>query len=252
MYDSLSSDYDRFINWPNRLRVELPFIITELEAIQAHSVLDAATGTGMHAIALAQQGYSVAGADLSSGMVERARLNATSATVQARFEIAAFGALSQAFGKQSFDAVLCLGNSLPHLITLPELEDALADFAASLRAGGMLLIQNRNFDAIMAQHERWMEPQAYSDGKSDWLFQRFYDFDTDGLVTFNMVTFKRIGQGNWSQQVVSSRLRPLLKEELIASLRQAGFSDIETFGNMSGAQYDLMTSPNLVVVARIT
>ena len=71
MYDSLSSDYDRFVNWQNRLAIELPFIIQQLQQINAKSILDAATGTGMHAIALAQLGYFTAGSDISTGMIQK-------------------------------------------------------------------------------------------------------------------------------------------------------------------------------------
>ena len=125
MYDAFSLDYDRFVNWPNRLAFELPFIQQQLEALKAApdqtlSILDAACGTGMHAIALAQQGHSVSGADLSTGMIERAKVNAAEAGVQARFAAAGFGALAQEFQGQPdfpFDALLCLGNSLPHLLT---------------------------------------------------------------------------------------------------------------------------------------
>jgi 2-polyprenyl-3-methyl-5-hydroxy-6-metoxy-1,4-benzoquinol methylase len=113
----LSSDYDRFVNWQNRLAIELPFIIEQLQSSNAKTVLDAATGTGMHAIALAQLGYQSTGADNSIGMIEKARHNATSAGVSVRFEIAGFGTLAHSLGTHSFDAVLCLGNSLPHLLS---------------------------------------------------------------------------------------------------------------------------------------
>src|SRR5512139_3622802 len=122
MYDSLSSDYDRFVNWQNRLSLELPFIIRQLQQVIARSILDAATGTGMHAIALAQLGYYATGADISSGMVDKARMNASSAGVQVQFEISGFGGMAATFGAHSFDAVLCLGNSLPHLLSAADLE----------------------------------------------------------------------------------------------------------------------------------
>jgi SAM-dependent methyltransferase len=252
MYDALCSDYDRFVNWQNRLSVELPFIIEKLHEINARLVLDAATGTGMHAIALAQLGYQASGADISQGMIDRARINAKSARVQVRFELAGFGKLAQTFGNHSFDALICLGNSLPHLLSFPELIAALVDFAACLKPGGLLLLQNRNFDAVMAHHDRWMEPQSHSEAEAEWIFQRFYDFDPDGLLTFNMVTLNRTDLGKWSQQVVTSRLRPLLKDELISGLSEAGFVSLTPFGDMSGALFDPETSPNLVVLARLS
>ena len=250
MYDTLSSDYDRFVNWQNRLSFELPFIIKQLKQINARSVLDAATGTGMHAIALAQLGYKATGADISPGMVQKARTNASSAGVQVHFELAGFGTLAHALGKHSFDSVLCLGNSLPHLLSRPELDSALLDFTACLKPGGLLLIQNRNFDAVMLHHARWMEPQSHSETDAEWIFQRFYDFDPDGMLTFNMVTLKRENQGNWSQEVVSSRLRPLIKDELISALSKAGFESTVSYGNMSGDPFDPESSGNLVVLAK--
>jgi len=69
MYDDFSSDYDRFIDWSARLATELAFIERELQTVGVRRVLDAACGTGVHAIALAQQGYVVVGADLSAGMI---------------------------------------------------------------------------------------------------------------------------------------------------------------------------------------
>ena len=155
MYDSFSSDYDRFVNWPNRLNFELPFIEREIQAVGTpHAparVLDAACGTGMHAVALAKRGYRAAGADISAGMVARAAANAAEAGVEIPFVPAGFGQLALAFRQNNpaylpFDALLCLGNSLPHLLTPSDLSAALADFGVCLRPGGLLLIQNRNFE----------------------------------------------------------------------------------------------------------
>jgi glycine/sarcosine N-methyltransferase len=251
MYDGFSADYDRFVNWPARLAAELPFIEGQLQAVGARRLLDAACGTGMHAIALAKQGHCVVGADLSTGMIERARGNAEAAGVDARFEVAGFGELSAQMGT-GFDAVLCLGNSLPHVLVPDDLAAALADFAACLRPGGLLLIQNRNFDSVLNQGERWMGPQAYREGETEWVFQRFYDFEPDGLLTFNVVTLRREGAGDWSQRVATTRLFPLRQAELIAALEMAGFGEIVCWGDMQGSPFELEASGNLVVSGRNT
>ena len=255
MYDALSADYDRFVNWPARLAVELPFIKQQLQEMarpgqEAPKVLDAACGTGMHAIALAQAGYRVSGADLSAGMIERAGENARLAGVAARFEQAGFGQLAETFGQGSFDALLCLGNSLPHVLELEELNNALCDFATCLRPGGLLLIQNRNFDAVLARRERWMEPQAHRDGQAEWLFVRFYDFDPDGRISFHVMTLSRAGEGGWGQQVSTTRLYPLRQAELSAALAAAGFGEVELYGDMTGKPFDPGSSGNLVAAAR--
>ena len=259
LYDPFSADYDRFVNWKERLAYELPFIEQQLTASGARRVLDAACGTGMHAIALAQRGYDVTGADLSVGMVERARENAAVIGSEARFVVAGFGelaarlALSGAEGMgNDFDALLCLGNSLPHVLTADALHATLTDFAAVLRPGGLLLIQNRNFDAVMrgeAARARWMSPQAHREGGREWLFVRFYDFNPDGTLAFNILTLRREQAGEWIQQIEATTLRPLLHAELLDALAVAGFGDVACYGDMTGAPFDPETSGNLIVRA---
>lgn len=254
MYDAFSNDYDRFVNWESRLAVELPFIQQQLSPLRSPAggparVLDAACGTGMHALALARAGYEVAGADLSAGMVERAWANAARAGLNVRFKTAGFGQLEKTFGSNQFDALLCLGNSLPHLLTPTDLNATLADFAACLRPGGLLLIQNRNFDAVMNARERWMEPQSFREGQSEWIFLRFYDYLPDGQIIFNIVTLKRYEGSEWKQQVAASELRPQLQVELSAAVQQAGFATIQSYGAMSGAAFEPASSGNLILRA---
>ena len=250
LYDPFSADYDRFVNWKERLAYELPFIEQQLTTSGAWCILDTACGTGMHAIALAQRGYDVTGADLSVGMIERARENAAAAVgCEARFVVAGFGDLAAGVG-DGFDALLCLGNSLPHVLTADALHETLTDFAAVLRPGGLLLIQNRNFDEVLTRGERWMDPQAHREGGREWLFIRFYDFNPDGTLTFNILTLRCDQAGEWTQQIEATTLRPLLQAELLDAVAAAGFGDIGCYGDMQGAPFDSEASPNLVVTAR--
>lgn len=251
MYDDFSSDYDRFVSWPGRLALEMPFLQRQLEEAGAKEVLDVACGTGMHAIALAQAGYEVSGTDISTRMIDRARVNAQMARVNVRFKQAGFGEQESTFGKARFHAVLCLGNSLPHLLTADQLDAALADLFACLKPGGLLILQNRNFDVVMQERMRWMEPQSTRDGQAEWLFLRFYDFAPDGLLSFNIITLYREGESEWRQATGSTTLRPLLAAELETTLGRAGFQSITFYGDMKGAPFDMTGSGNLVACARL-
>ena len=254
MYDQLSHDYDRFVNWPGRLSYEMPFLLSQLNAITKQEstplrVLDAACGTGQHTIALAKAGMQVAGADMSVEMIKVAQQNAANAGVSPDFQAAGFGSLSATFGASHFDALLCLGNSLPHLLTTQDLAAALKDFFACLVPGGLLLIQNRNFNAVLADHNRWMEPQAYTEGKHEWVFQRFYDFEPDGLIRFNIVTLKREKPGDWQASLTSTHLSPQTRQELEQALLTAGFTQIKVFGSLEDVFFDPAKSGNLVILA---
>lgn len=255
MYEKFADEYDHFVNWHSRLAFEMPFITTQLKSIEAQkgqplAILDAACGSGMHAIALAELGYQVSGADLYPEMIEKAQSNAAQAGQKVYFQAAGFGQLSQTFGTGKFDALLCLGNSLPHATSEPALLDTLTDFFACLKEDGLLLIQNRNFDQVLAKKERWMEPQAKSENGSEWVFMRFYDFEADGLIRFNILTLKREQGADWQSNLTSTFLKPLTADYMVALLRQSGFRNITAYGNMDGSNFDPDSSPNLILTAR--
>lgn len=256
LYDQFSEDYDRFVDWEARLAVELPFLKRQIDAVSAVpdqpslQILDAACGTGQHVIALTRAGYACAGADASAEMINQARQHARDADLPIPFEVAGFGELEPAFGQQSQDVILCLGNSLPHILTPAELAASLADFRAVLRPGGRLIIQNRNFDQVLAQHQRWMAPQTHHGGGRTTLFVRFYDFDPDGLITFNILTLRGDAGEAYRQEQVSTRLWPMTEEVLTSALTAAEFSEISRYGDLTGSPFDRDQSGNLVIIAR--
>ncbi len=250
MYDSLSADYDRFVNWPSRLAVELPFLEEKLSSAGARTVLDAACGTGRHALELAKRGFSVSASDSSAGMIAQAKSNASAAGIGVRFEQAGFGEMRRTFGTAVFEALLCLGNSLPHIPAPDGLISTLRDFSGCLKPGGLLILQNRNFDRLLATRERWIDPQSSAADGREWLFLRFYDFETDGSITFNIVTLRRETSGDWNQSVSSTRLWPLVESDLTGALAAAGFEKIERYGSMRGAAFDTGTSPDLILAAK--
>ncbi len=254
MYDSFSEDYDRFVNWSGRLAYEMPFLEKQIKHLQksgkkALKILDSACGTGMHAIELAKQGHEVSAADLFPQMVKKGQENARQAGVEVQFSTAGFGGLADVFGHDEFDLVLCLGNSLPHILSENDLIDALKDFAAVLRKGGMLFIQNRNFDVVMNKQSRWMEPQVFQSEGKEWIFQRFYDFLADSSIRFNIVTLRRTMESDWKAEVGSTLLRPQLAEPLSRMLAEVGFEKIHAYGSMEGELFDPSSSGNLILTS---
>ena len=256
-YDDFSRDYDRFVNWDERLKVEMPFLKETLHTskqVRGHSprVLDAGCGTGMHAIALATEGFQAAGADISGEMIRQAKTNTEMANKAVEFKPAGFGELAKAFSDSAhfpFDGLICLGNSLPHMLSKEAISGALADMANCLCSGGVLLIQNRNFDAVMKEKQRWLGTQSYREGEKEWVFLRFYDFDADGLITFNIVRLFRQGDSPWSEAHSTTRLYPLLQDTLIGLIADTGFESITCFGKMDNEPFNPAASGNLVVRA---
>jgi len=254
MYDKFASQYDFFVNWKSRLAYEMPFIEEQLALLgglpEQHRLMDSACGTGQHAIALARLGYQVSGTDLFPQMVNLANTNALAADVNIRFKTAGFGSIAAAFPGESFDAVFCLGNSLPHVNSLNDLQHTLEDFHACMAPGALLLLQQRNFDAAMRAKNRFMDPQTHISGDEEWLFFRFYDFEPDGKIQFSILTLTRKPGAPWTSALTSTFLLPILHADLKKALENVGFSDLRFYGNMKAEEFDPATSGDLIATAR--
>jgi len=247
-YDGLVGTYDLMIPWEKRIAREEGFFRRIFEAAGARRVLDAACGTGRHAVAFARMGFEAAGADVSPAMVEKARAHASETGTRAEFRVAGFGGLADAF-RAPFDAVTCLGNSLPHLGGEAALRATLADFRAVLRPGGVLVVQNRNYDRLLRERARFQPPGGHGTPDGEVVFLRITDYICEERVDFTILTLTRSG-GRWDLEARTTPLRPLRRSVLEAALSEAGFREIGIFGGYGGEPYDAPGTQDLVAVAR--
>ena len=247
LYDDFANYYDLMVDWDSRLAGESAFLREVLETTNATRVLDLACGTGMHAILFARWGFEVVAADPSKKMLEIARKNAQAAGVSVDFIPVGFGELSKTI-EQQFDVVYCLGNSLPHLLSDRELMDAARDVIAVLRPDGKLVAQNRNYDKVWAEKNRFMPLEAVEREGRDIVFFRFLDFAAD-LITFNIATMIRQADKSWSYTVSSTKHRPVFRDDLDRVLSGVGFHPVRFYGDLKGNSYIKDVSGDLVVVA---
>lgn len=245
LYDRFSESYDVMVDWKERLEREEPFFRSLFERVGARRVLDVGCATGGHVLCFADMGLEAVGVDPSLEMVRRAEARA-GGRPRVRFLQAGFGELAKRVGGV-FDVVTCLGNTLPHATTRPRLDRALADMAAVLRPGGLLAIQQLNYDRILAERRRFLGVSSGIRDGIEHLFFRFYDFDGENL-TFNVVTFKK-DAGRWGFQVDSTPLRAIRWAELSEALSGAGFGSVEWYGGYDRSAFDPSSSNDLVVVA---
>ena len=264
-YDRQAAVYEVMNDWPSRLAFELPFLRRALEQARARTLLEVACGGGHHAIALALEGYTVSGADLSAAMIDLARRNAAQPDVSIRFEQAGFADIGTPFNV-TFDAVLCLGNSLPHVLTEKDQLAALTAMHGRLRHGGVLVLQNLNYDLRWKSRPRFFALNPVTlDGRPAlvWRIADYHDPATrvagldgpcpePGLITFHIATIEQDAEGKWQATVRSTLQRPLFANDLTRWLAQVGFQDATLFGGMDASTFDSGSSPDLVIVARKT
>ena len=254
-YDALAPMFDVMTDWGARLTSEGPFLQGMLAEVNAERVLDAACGSGGHALALAQWGYDVVGADVSPVMIALAEEKAAAAGLDVPFVVAGLADLTSqppSLVGKGFDVVLCLGNSLPHLLTQDELVTALQGMAGVLRPGGLLIMHNLNYDLRWRTRPRWFAAQGgLLDGR-EVLVWRFADYDeTAGRIAFHIALFQQAA-GDWEVAVHTTPQRPLFRADLVAALDEAGCGDMRAFGQMKwpATTFDPERSPDLVLVAR--
>jgi len=111
-------------------------------------VLDCACGTGQLAVGLALRGFPVVASDASHAMVARTRALAARYAIDLAAVACDWESLAHRGWDGSFDAVLCVGNSLMHAAGKTRRRAALAGMAGVLREGGLLVVTSRNWERV--------------------------------------------------------------------------------------------------------
>ena len=247
-YDDIGEKYDMMIRWKTRLEREAPFFQRLFSENRIQRVLDLGCGTGHHSELFHKWGSTVVGIDPSATLIERAReriVNEEDDTLSfVQSDLTHFSEVVSG----EFDAVISLGNTLPHLQHEDELDHAFDTIHQVLRPGGVFVFQNRNYDRLLKTKERFLLPTTHRQADSEQIFFRFNDFEGD-KVRFNIVHFTRVGEG-WIHEVFSTELSPWLQTTLEESVKKAGFHSLDFYGDFSGTPFDHESSNDVVGLAR--
>lgn len=210
--------WDDLINWNKRMEGEGTFFIDVLKECGARRVLDVATGTGYHSVRLLEAGFDVVSADGNPEMLYRAFDNARSMGQILRTVQVDWRWLSRDI-HEKFDAIICLGNSFTHLFSENDRRKTLAEFHSVLNHDGVLILDQRNYDAMIdvgysSKHKYYycgedveVNPEYVDDGLA-----RFrYKFGDDSVFHLNMF--------------------PLRCKYTQRLMMEVGFQQVETYGD---------------------
>jgi len=213
--------WDELIDWEARDSGEGDFFINELKKRGKKKILDVATGTGYHSVKLLQNGFEVWSADGSPNMLAKAFENARKSGEILSTIHADWRWLNRdVHGK--FDAIICLGNSFTHLFSDNDRRKALAEFYSALKHDGVLILDHRNYDAILDRDQFSNKHVYYYAGENVKAEPEYVD---DGLARFRY-EFP-------DKSVFHLNMFPLRKQYVNDLLEQVGFQTINTFADFA-------------------
>src|SRR5208337_549025 len=242
MAPNFAEYYDAVINWKKRLAREMP-LLEELARSAGPRVLVAACGTGGHVTALAERGFSVLGFDADEDAVAfgQQRINHQADAISAAGGEAKVSLLKmEQAGELSptHDAAFCLGNALPGISGEGQLLAALKGIAGALRAGGILLTQNLNYDLRWKERAHWFPLLSGETAKEEVLLVKFADYEQEAINFHAMFLVREKAGAKWQSHVRSSRQIPLFRSLLAQLLTRAGFGKMRFWGDYAKGPFD--------------
>ena len=215
--------WDQLIDWDARSEGEGSFFIDLMKERGVKRVLDVATGTGYHSVRLLKAGFDVVSADGSPNMLAKAFENAKRHGYILQTIHADWRWLNRDVHSK-YDAIICLGNSFTHLFTERDRRKALAEFYAALKHDGLLIVDQRNYDALL-DHNYENRGAYYYCGKqvkvepelvNDKVAKFRYQFPDESVFHLNMC--------------------PIRKDYVRNLMFEVGFQQVKTFGDFQESE----------------
>ena len=202
------------------------------DELQGHTILDVGAATGNLTAYLSSQGYEVTAIDLSERLIAKAAEKGI--TVQQR-DMLTIDELS------TFDNIVCIGNTLPHLDSKASIQLFLQKAYGQLTQGGKLVLQLVNFEKYFAQQQDDYLGNLPLIVNDKVKFERFYYLNKEGKIRFKTILDDTIEN--------EELLQPIFADELTQWLIQIGFQAINLYGNFKKDPFDKEKSMALIIIA---
>ena len=196
------------------------------------TVLDVGAATGNLTAYLLSQDYEVTAIDLSDRLIAKA---AEKGIVVQKLNMLNIDKLS------TFDNIVCIGNTLPHLDSKASVQLFLQKAYGQLSQGGKLILQLVNFQKYFAQQQDDYLGNLPLIANDKVKFERFYYLNKEGKIRFKTILDDTIEN--------EELLQPIFADELIQWLTQIGFQTINLYGNFRKDPFDPKASMALIIVA---
>ena len=200
--------------------------------LHGKTILDVGAATGNLTAYLSSQGYEVTAIDLSERLIAKAAEKGV--TVQ-QLNMFAIDELP------TFDNIVCIGNTLPHLDSKTSVQLFLQKAYGQLTQGGKLVLQLVNFQKYFAQQQGDYLGNLPLIENDKVKFERYYYLNEEGKIRFKTILDDTIKN--------EELLQPIFADQLTEWLTQIGFQAINLYGNFKKDPFDKEKSMALIVTA---
>lgn len=237
--------YDALIDWQRRLAHETPFYQRLFQQVGVRRVLDVACGTGHHAALFHSWGLEVEGADISPAMLARCR-SLHGEAEKLRWVERSFEQPAEPGG--TFDAVICVGNSLAVAADQAAVGRVVANMLAALRPGGVCVIQVLNLWRLPEGPVTWQKcKRVRIDGSDRILLKGVHRVGRRGFVE---IAELKLGDQELESDFSRATLLSFEAEDFAEAVQTGGGRYPQFFGGYQDEPYDRSASQDLIVVAR--
>ena len=196
------------------------------------TVLDVGAATGNLTAYLLSQDYEVTAIDLSDRLIAKA---AEKGIVVQKLNMLNIDKLS------TFDNIVCIGNTLPHLDSKASVQLFLQKAYGQLSQGGKLILQLVNFQKYFAQKQGNYLVNLPLIANNKVKFERFYYLNDSDKIIFKTILDDTIEN--------EELLQPIFANELTDWLIKIGFKNLKLYGNFKKDPFEAEKSMALIVSA---
>ncbi len=215
-YSSISKYYSEIFPFKP---AQLQFVKNQVGQFEGAKILDIGCATGELSYHLAKEGAEVTGIDLNPDLIVQAKKSKKHPNLH--FQVGDMLELTNDFQSESFDAILCFGNTLVHLLFVDRIREMMDGVIQVLKPRGKFLLQILNYDYIL--NEKVVELPLIE--TESIRFIRNYIFEENNLLlkfqTELVLKKERKSVRN------ETPLLALRSEELKNILSKKGFTNIE-------------------------
>lgn len=208
---------------------QLAFVEKQMGMLEGKTLLDVGCATGELAYHLAEHGARVTAIDLNKSLLAKAREVRPHENVN--YQWANMLHIARLFGRAKFDGVLCLGNTLVHLMNPMQMRDFFSGVLTVLRPGGIFVLQILNYDFIFQEKPSEL-PLIETE---NILFKRAYRYEagTREILFDTSLLIKQSGETIEN----STELLGIGSADLTMLMDVAGLKEIMLYGGYDGRPF---------------